>query len=67
MKVRPACYLKNQIINSWLRMMNKTPQIEASRLTLEAVRIEDAADIYAYVRNPNVLRYATRTSEGGNE
>ena len=42
--------------------MNRTPQIETSRLTLKAVRIEDAADIYAYARNPNVLRYTTGTT-----
>ena len=42
--------------------MNKTPQIETSRLMLKAVRIEDAADIYTYVQNPNVLRYTTGTT-----
>ena len=41
--------------------MTKTPQLETSRLTLKAVRLEDAANIFAYVRNPNVLRYTTGT------
>lgn len=43
-------------------MVNITPQIETSRLALKVVRIDDAADIYAYVRNPNVLRYTTGTT-----
>jgi len=42
--------------------MNGTPQIETPCLVLDAVRIEDAADIYAYVRNPNVLRHTTGTT-----
>ena len=29
---------------------------------LKAVRLEDAADIFAYARNPNVLRYTTGTT-----
>ena len=40
-------------------MMSEAPQIDTSRLVLQAVRVEDAADIYAYVQNPNVLRYTT--------
>lgn len=39
----------------------KTPEIETTRLVLRAVHIEDAPDIYGYVRNPNVLRYTTGT------
>lgn len=38
-----------------------TPEIETARLDLKAVQIEDATDIYNYVRNPNVLRYTTGT------
>lgn len=39
-----------------------TPEIETNRLALKAIRFEDAADIYAYVQNPNVLRYTTGTT-----
>jgi ribosomal-protein-alanine N-acetyltransferase len=39
----------------------KTPEIKTTRLVLRAVRIEDAPDIYGYVKNPSVLRYTTGT------
>jgi len=42
--------------------MNSLPTIDTCRLTLKAVQIQDAEDIYAYVRNPNVLRYTTGTT-----
>lgn len=38
-----------------------TSDIKTSRLSLSALRIEDAGDIYAYTRNPNVLRYTPGT------
>lgn len=38
-----------------------TPIIETDRLLLKALQVEDATDIYEYVRNPNVLRYTTGT------
>ena len=38
-----------------------TSTIETERLLLKAVQLEDAVDIYDYVRNPNVLRYTTGT------
>lgn len=44
--------------------MEATPQIKTSRLLLRAVTIEDAADIFAYAQNPNVLRYTTGTTPG---
>ena len=42
-------------------MIKETPVIGTSRLVLKDVRPGDAADIYEYVRNPNVLRYTTGT------
>jgi [ribosomal protein S5]-alanine N-acetyltransferase len=39
--------------------MNRIPQLETTRLSLDAVQIEDAKDIYIYAQNPNVLRYTT--------
>ena len=41
--------------------MNTTPQIITRSLLLKAVQIGDAQDIFAYTRNPNVLRYTTGT------
>ena len=41
--------------------MTHAPDITTDRLLLRQVRIEDALDIYNYVRNPNVLRYTTGT------
>ena len=38
------------------------PEINTSRLLLRSVQMEDAADIFAYVKNPNVLRYTTGTT-----
>jgi len=35
------------------------PVIDTERLCLRAFRREDAADVYAYTRNPRVLRYTT--------
>ena len=42
--------------------MKVTSEIVTSRLLLRAVRMEDAADIFAYARNPNVLCYTTGTT-----
>lgn len=42
--------------------MKETPEIETRRLLLKAVRLEDAEDIFAYAKNPNVLRYTTGTT-----
>ncbi len=40
-------------------MMNETPEIRTKRLHLRAFRQDDAEDVFAYARNPNVLRYTT--------
>lgn len=37
----------------------QTPIIETARLSLRPFRFEDAADVFEYARNPNVLRYTT--------
>ena len=42
-------------------MTDAAPPIETERLLLRAVVAEDAADIFAYASNPNVLRYTTGT------
>ena len=42
--------------------MKETPEIKTRRLLLKAVRLEDAEDIFAYAKNPNVLRYTTGTT-----
>ena len=42
--------------------MGVAPQINTSRLLLRAVTLEDAGDIFAYARNPRVLRYTTGTT-----
>ncbi len=55
----------NAHFKRWLHIMEKTTHIETGRLVLKAVRLEDAADIYTYVRNPNVLRYTTGTTPRG--
>ena len=34
-----------------------TPKIQTQRVLLRAVRQDDAPDMFAYARNPNVLRY----------
>lgn len=39
--------------------MNRIPEIDTERLCLRAFRPEDAEDVYAYARNPRVLRYTT--------
>ncbi|MEM7533422.1 MAG: GNAT family N-acetyltransferase [Chloroflexota bacterium] len=39
--------------------MKRVPDINTDRLVLRQVCMEDALDIYNYVRNPNVLRYTT--------
>ena len=44
-----------------MKIVKDTPDIETRRLLLKQVCIEDAADIYAYTLNPNVLRYTTGT------
>ena len=38
-----------------MKIVKDTPDIETRRLLLKQVCIEDAADIYAYTLNPNVL------------
>jgi len=42
-----------------MKIVKDTPDIETRRLLLKEVCIEDAADIYAYTLNPNVLRFTT--------
>lgn len=42
--------------------MKEVPVIETKRLMLKAVMLEDAEDIFAYVKNPNVLRYTQATT-----
>jgi [ribosomal protein S5]-alanine N-acetyltransferase len=42
--------------------MKVTPEITTNRLALRPVRMEDAPEIFAYVKNPNVLRYTTGTT-----
>lgn len=39
--------------------MNEIPAIQTQRLLLRAFRLADAEDVFAYARNPNVLRYTT--------
>ncbi len=39
--------------------MSAAPIIMTERLRLRPIRVEDAADVFDYARNPNVLRYTT--------
>jgi len=41
--------------------MTSAPQIETERLILSQVQMDDAADIYRYSQNPNVLQFTTGT------
>jgi ribosomal-protein-alanine N-acetyltransferase len=42
--------------------VHQIPEIETERLRLRAFRADDAQDVFAYARNPNVLRYTTGTT-----
>ena len=39
--------------------MSEIPEIQTDRLLLRAFTLDDAEDVFAYARNPNVLRYTT--------
>jgi len=39
--------------------MTQTPEILTDRLLMRAFTLDDAGDVFAYARNPNVLRYTT--------
>lgn len=41
--------------------MKTVPPINTNRLNLRALQLRDAADIFAYAQNPNVLRYTSAT------